>query len=399
MEGLIGLKEDWKAISNADEAKMLIDYGIVIKWKDMKYLKKVLPEDEQKEVIEHLVVRLAERADNRLSAEIITESLLIWMAQSTTESSVFEMIKLFFEQPGFEEACRLMVDISLTSEIVENTHDEDIFATAVAIICQLGVAIRAYDSQHPNDLDDAKGLLDHIATYLLSVSNTNNNCIRLSLLHYFGESLETKSEIERFNKIISRFGHTVLDHLFSLLFHKRTEAVSLQYLMENLPAILKTNYHGQRILHETFKYYMLKHPERFGLFLQVFTDHIIKEENQVDETVRKGFLQHLGLLLRVVAGVNHKVLARELTMIITKYPTEWREEIASQLLVDGKMKSVYLELLKHMTTAKEGDVVPDSIIRMRSTKRGRKPSFARANGLAPLDQINYLGGAEVPKAS
>src|SRR5690606_18318848 len=106
-------------------------------------------------------------------------------------------------------------------------------------------------------------LLDHIATFLLSVSNANSSCIRLSLLHYFGVCERHSEQKVCFNRIMGRFGHTVLDHLFNLLFRKRSEAVALQYLVENLPHVLEADRHAQKIVHETFKFYMLKQPERF----------------------------------------------------------------------------------------------------------------------------------------
>src|SRR5690606_26461565 len=111
------------------------------------------------------------------------------------------------------------------------------------------------------DFPKAQALLDHIATYLLSVSNTNSSCIRLSLLHYFGVTEHGSSNKLYFNRVMSRFGHTVLDHLFALLFRKKSEAVALQYLVENLPYVLGADRHSQRIVHETFKHYMLKEPE------------------------------------------------------------------------------------------------------------------------------------------
>src|SRR5690606_9680768 len=161
-------------------------------------------------------------------------------------------------EPNCDEACWPLVEIALSNELAEGTHDQDIFEMAVALVCELGISIQEYDRAYPGEFRRASALLDHIATYLLSVSNANSSCIRLSLLHYFGVTEHGAEQKICFNRIMSRFGHTVLDHLFNLLFRKRSEAVALQYLIENLPYVLEADRHSQKIVHETFKFYMLK---------------------------------------------------------------------------------------------------------------------------------------------
>src|SRR5690606_41340755 len=114
---------------------------------------------------------------------------------------------------------------------------------------------------------------------------------------YFGVTEHGTVNHQSFNRIMGRFGHTVLDHLFNLLFKKRSEAVALQYLLENLAFFLEADRHSQRIVHETFKFYMLKQPERFVLFIQAFTEHLAVSGEDYDEAARV-FMQHLVLLLK-----------------------------------------------------------------------------------------------------
>lgn len=374
----------------------LIDVGIVLSWRDMRSLRKILSDEEQRTLLRHFVVRLCERADDRLSAEITVESILIWMANGESEQLVNEFIGELLQNPMCEEASRALVEIALTSEVVENTHDEDIFSMAVSLICELGIALQAHEKEFPGDIRDVKSILDHITTYLLSVSNSSNTCIRLSLLYYFGRQVKADAINESFNRIVGRFGHTVLDHLFTLLFQKKSEAIALQYLLENMPSLLITNSHGQYIVHETLKYYMLKHPERFGLFVQVFTDHIIAFPN-VEAAVISNTLRHIGVLLRVASGVNHKPLARELSVSLMKFAESERNAMLDELLQDIELRKPIRNLLMHIREGKNPDKIPDSISQFRSNKRGRRPSFSRAE-LATLSQITFLGSSEMLKA-
>jgi hypothetical protein len=293
-----------------------------------------------------------------------------------------------------------LVEIALTSEVSENSHDGDIFEMAVALICELGISIQEYEKAYPGEFDRAQALLDHIATYLLSVSNANSACIRLSLLHYFGVTEHTSQPKHSFNRIMSRFGHTVLDHLFNLLFRKRSEAVALQFLLENLPYVLEADRHSQKIVHETFKYYMLKQPERFSMFIQAFADELIHKKTQGYEESRKTFVQHLGAMLKVASDVNHKQLGREFITAMLKFSGDpFSREVLDAVGGDVEIRRPFLDLLEQLRAGKEGADTDAAVAQFRSSKRGRKPSFARAEGLGTMHQVHYLGGIEVQKAS
>jgi hypothetical protein len=396
VESLIGMKSDWRSVAALDDALKLVDIGVVLKWRDVRALRKTLSSEDQLALLRHFVNRLCERADDRLSAEITVESILIWMANGESEQLVNEFINELLQNPLCEEASRALVEIALTSEVVENTHDEDIFSMAVALICELGLSLQAHERSFPGDIEDVRGILDHITTYLLSVSNSSNTCIRLSLLHYFGEQINPEGLNESFNRIVGRFGHTVLDHLFTLLFNKKSEAIALQFLLENLPAMLITNSHGQYIVHETLKYYMLKHPERFGLFVQVFSDHITRNEKFAG-AILANTLRHIGVLMRVASSVNHKPLALELSTAVMKFDATERNRMLDEILVEMDLRKPIRNLLVHLREGKNPDKIPDSISQFRTNKRGRRPSFSRAD-MASLSQISYLGSPELLKA-
>lgn len=408
MVQLLGVPSSWKGTRSLEQALKLIDYGVLLKWRDMRTLRRTFTAEEEETVVRHFARRLVERAGERLQSEILVESVMIWLANAASEKLLYAFLEEIFGQPGCEDACWTLVEIALTSEIAEASHDSDIFEMAVALICELGISIQEYIKAYPGEFTKGPALLDHIATYLLSVSNANSSCIRLSLLHYFGVTEHGSVQKLCFNRIMGRFGHTVLDHLFNLLFRKRSEGVALQFLLENLPYVLEADRHSQKIVHETFKYYMLKQPERFSLFIQAFADELTQLDDAYAEA-RKTFLQHLGAMLRVASDVNHKQLGREFLNAMLKFSSEgFCAELLDHIMAEPEIRKPFRELLDQlrgtMSPPKPGDRTrarehADAVAQFRSSKRGRKPSFSRVDGIGTMHQVTYLGGIEVQKAS
>ena len=400
MQLTLGLPSSWKGTKTVEESKQLIDFGVMLKWRDMRTLRRCFSETDEQEVVRHFARRLVERRAQRLQAEILVESVMIWLANVASEKLLHGFLEELFAQAGCDEASWALVEIALTSEVSENSHDSDIFEMAVALICELGISIQEYERAYPGEFDRAQALLDHIATYLLSVSNTNSACIRLSLLHYFGVTEHEAAQRLSFNRIMSRFGHTVLDHLFSLLFRKRSEAVALQFLLENLPFVLEADRHSQKIVHETFKYYMLKQPERFCMFIHAFADELLHKKVKGYEECRKTFVQHLAAMLKVASDVNHKQLGHEFISAMLKFAHEsFCLELFQAIANESEIRRPFVDLLQQLRTTKDVEGSDATITQFRSSKRGRKPSFARAEGLGTMHQVHYLGGIEVQKAS
>lgn len=393
--------ETWKSFKSLDEAKTLVDRGILLSWKDAKHVRKVLNAKDMQELMKYFAVRMAERVESRLPEEILIESLLILMANSQEEEILNAFLEELVQQPNRMEACVTLVELAITAEVSETDHYDDIFSIAVALICELGQILQMIEREYPGELQmDTNKLLDHISTYLLSVSNSNNNCIRLSLIHYFGTLEAGKSYKPGFNRIMGRFGHTILEHLFTLLFSKKTEAIALQFLLENIPFVLEADNHSQKILHETWKYYMLKKPERFALFIQTLTNHLVSQPLREKILARKVFLQHLGVLLRIVSEVNHKDLGREIMCAIGSFNEDpYRNELISMIVKDKAIRENFRNLCARMVDATNAEQIVDEADGFRSSKRGRKPSFARADKTRPIYQATFLGHQHAARAS
>ena len=391
MENRIGIPSSWKGTGTVDECIKLIDYGVLLTWRDMRTIKRGLSQEEQSQVVRHFVMRLCERHDERLAAEVLVESMLVWFANTISEELISAMINQLFEDQDVVRIIRSFVEISLCGELSEQAHEEVVFSTAVVLSCEVGLALQDALDHYPEQFSGGNETVDHITTYLLSVSNNNNQRIRLSLLHYFGQCSSSPAGMNSFNRVMARFGHTVLDHLFSLLFNKRTEAIALQYLLNNLPFVLRANNKTQVILQDIFKYYMLKKPERFSLFVQTFGNHLVNIE-QFREEIQMTYLQHLGTLFHVVSDVNHKPLAKEIISCMIKYEQHpFFEPLMDRIIEEPTVRPMLKEVIQKVRNAGQKQEVIESHSQFRSSKRGRRPSFAKCDSIGPLGQITFLG--------
>ena len=178
MQSIGGPKPTWKGIKSVSEGMDLIDIGILLEWSDMRTLKRTFSENNQVEIVKHFARRLAERIEDRLAAELIVESLLIWTASNNSEQLIDGFIEAVFEEPDRLLLIKAFTEISLTSDTIESKHYEEMFAVAVSIISQLGINLKFMAMKYPEEFVGHEQVLANIGTYLISVSNNNNSAIR-----------------------------------------------------------------------------------------------------------------------------------------------------------------------------------------------------------------------------
>ncbi len=384
----------WRMCKSVEQARHLIDVGVILGWKDGRHLIGSFSESEQSEIICHLVSRLCERTEIRLSQEIIVESLLVLMANASSESLIVVMLEELFSNPRCELACKNIMEVVFSAEYADKGHAIEIYNLSVVLVCELGFAIQGYDRQFPGQLKGVRQLLDRVATYLLSAGNSNSDSVRLSLIHYFGETEQGLVEKPFFNRVMNRFGHTVLDHLFAMLFRKKVEAVALQYLLENLPFILEADHHTQLIIHESIKFFSLKNPDRFGLFFIALAQRVGALPHEQYRLAHRALLLQFSALFRVVSEVNAKELGRDLVIglgYLRDEPTF--SSVISELESDDHLRPQFREMIQKLMHAASKNLDPGDLITLKNVKRGRKPALARTVEMGTVSQVSFLAQA------
>jgi hypothetical protein len=211
------------------------------------------------------------------------------------------------------------------------------------------------------------------------------------LIHYFGETEQGLVDKPFFNRVMSRFGHTVLDHLFAMLFRKKVEAVALQYLLENMPFILEADHHTQLIIHESCKFYALKNPDRFGLFFIALAERVHGLDPEQYRLANRALLLQFSALFRVVSEVNSKELGRDLVIALGNLKSEPTfVAVMSELESDRGLRPQFREMIQKLMHAASKNLDTADLVMLKNAKRGRKPALARTGEMGTVSQVSFL---------
>lgn len=383
----------WKQAKSLADAQSLIDRGVLLGWDEARSLLRMLTDEEQATFVRYTAERMGERVDDRLAFELALESVFSLLSNAQQETLIESVIDGIFAVPTWSEVIQALVEIGLSTELSDSEHDSELNSVAVVLVCELGLALQDIAASQPEVGERAHQVLTKISTHLLSVSNSSNTVVRLSLIHYFGRMQHDRSAQGAFSKIMSRFGHTALDYLFTLLFNKKTEAISLQFLLENLPYVLEGDRFCQRIFFEAARQYMLKRPDRFTLFIQALSDRLLSDVYQDLSTARVSFMQHIVLLVRTASDVNHRRLGADLLAALSKFRNQaaFADILAS--LTDGRvpLRDSFRDLVRAASKAMaQASSDQQQVVVLRSSKRGRRPSFQRTEPIHSISQVVEL---------
>lgn len=99
------IKIAWKDVENLKQVHQLVDYGVLLKWGNMRTLKRKLTTDQQLGVVRLFAERFCEHHDTRLPEELIVESLLVWLANVPDESHVQKFLEVLLTRANRKDAC------------------------------------------------------------------------------------------------------------------------------------------------------------------------------------------------------------------------------------------------------------------------------------------------------
>lgn len=387
----------WKNVTEITSAKKLVDMGYLLPWNEGRSITKVLGDDGCSELVKYIATRLGDRFSDRLAAEILVESLYAILTAASSEKIMIAFLEELFNSDQFENVTRHLVEISLGGEVADDELSKAVVSAAVALICEIGLNIQRVEEEDPGRIEKGKALSDHIAAYLLSVSNTNVQAVRLSLLRYFSQIEYGQTNKTNYTRLMGRFGHSIMEALFQQLFVKKSERIAVQFLLENLPCALEAGNDTQKILHETFKQHMFKESERFCLFMHELGSHLISisQENTLCHAA-ESYARHLIALFKVTSDLGHKELGREVLQEIHKFSTfgdikQWIKSLETSAEIRRTFRDLALDYrVKVVESGKGGKVISQ----FRMSKRGRKPSLSKGD-FGFLEQVTTLGEYEV----
>jgi hypothetical protein len=204
-----------------------------------------------------------------------------------------------------------LVDIA-DHEINSKNHKIPLAQCALVLLTEFGLHIA--DSSGKNTLPpkELSHIVEFITTSLLARSNINHSAVRVALVHYLASfPISHKSSLQ-LNRVISRFGQTLLDELLRAFFEdKRKGNAAFFYLVEHLNCFFSSSPALAEMSHGTLKHYMFKYSEDFHLFLESYVE-CMKKSLEVSMNATK----HITLLALASTALSQSTLTSQIGQII-----------------------------------------------------------------------------------
>ena len=314
-------------------------------------------------------------------------SVITWLSVSPQP----ELIDAFKDRLLAHKRGLELIKVMTTLKIFNN-YDEispEFLPTAVALTCDIAVSIQNRKTiflVEPNQLDD---ILIEIATYLSTLSNINNDQVRMSLMSYFGFYAQSTGNREYFNRIIDRFGFTVLEKVSHQLSNKKTQATACSFLTQNLIFFLEGGGRCQDIVHQLFRLFMLREFEHFSIFIHYLANYFVSSDTSMK--VQKVFIQHIAILLKVAAEFQNKVLIKELIKALEVFQGDpYKNDLYDQMIVDPTLPDNIKKLLYSIQSS-DSEIETANILNNYSVnKKGRKAKMIADEETRFFNQVYTL---------
>jgi hypothetical protein len=345
--------------------------------------------ESREKIVQHAAIRIRFHYDNQKHLEGT-----IWLVSAALaherdwDSSIYflkSLLELSQDADFYREIAMAMLNLA-DIEISDSKSKSTTGQAVLVLLTEFGLMVAERASKGGLDPQGASRVVEYVTTSLLARSNVNSNAIRVSLLHYLSRRPITSSTSSQLNRVISRFGQSLLDDLLNAFFeHKKRGNVAFFFLAEHLSTFFSAAPALAEMSHSVLRHYMLKYPDDFPAFMASFSEWVSREHQSLSMTA-----QHIALLIRSAALVSQKQLAENLCSVLQKHlrlfaevSTEMlQDEISSiELILKGPKPTknplidTIISNLQGMLSAnvKKGSrVVP--LAKIRKTKEHIKPS-------------------------
>ncbi|MCY4444008.1 MAG: hypothetical protein OXC44_04325 [Proteobacteria bacterium] len=398
------MTDRWQAITCIDDAFTLVDVGLLLTSSDITVVNNTFDEHDQQRLVLHFAERFAERYEDRDAAEILLESCLLWLHYCRTEALVVSFLERIFEHPRREDVILAFTHLCLNMEIIDQHKSEKIIELIVFLMAQMGLQTKILAEKYPEMFTKHKNIISTISSIMMSMSNVNSFRTRICLVNYFILLDVVHKHENNFQKLMDRFGTTMLNQLFGYLFSKKTENYACHYLVENLPYVFLCTITIQNIVQDIFRHNMLKHPVKFSCFLKFFTNNIQKQAGllgkQKERTIIHTYLMHLAMLLKKISKLDQPKLSKEIYLSLCSFENyDFSKQFLENIISSGDISMFYKKTLKrliHLRSAKQRRKYLDTMPLLCFSSREKQPNFALKE-CSIYSQVFNLGAKKIPK--
>jgi hypothetical protein len=213
-----------------------------------------------------------------------------------------------------KKICEVVFEI-IDREFTIESNESTIIASCLALIIDIGIQISENKYQNKMNQRYLAYIIEYITSNLLARGNINNIEIRIALVYYLSRIEENKQL--NLQKILSRFGQSLLEHIFYKYFsNSKNTQVAFSFLSEHLCKFLSGSAHLAEMGNSVLQNQMLKNPVEFLLFLEKYLNSI-----KANLTEMKTMTIHISFLLKKACEVNKSDLIEKLKEIILNHLT------------------------------------------------------------------------------
>jgi hypothetical protein len=337
-------------------------------------LYKQLPQAERVRLCEEAALVLKEKfdADQRLESALYMFAAAI--ASERDWDSANSLLRAVLERATGAEFLRELSLILL--EIADNEMSDKparvpLAQTILVLLTELGLQLAARVGTLGLDTRETGRVVEYITTNLLARSNVNNMAMRIALVHYLANCPLNSQASLQLNRVISRFGQSLLDDMLTAFFEdKRKGNAAFFFLVEHLNAFFMASPALAEMSQNVLKHYMLKHPDEFPLFLASFCEFVSKDEGTLTNATK-----HITLLLKAAADVGQKPLVDAIGRILVRHLNVFRD--ASLDMLRGQVDSVISILTVQGKVARHA-MLEDPLRDVRALANQPAPESAQA---------------------
>lgn len=193
----------------------------------------------------------------------------------------------------------------IDDEFSRDNISSNVTGTCLAFITEIGVHVKS-ELDKSNGLSNSKNLLfiEFLTSNMLARSNVNNETMRIGLIYYFSK-VDPSSHMN-IEKILSRFGQSLLEHVLNTYFtNSKKSDLAFYFIIEHLDNFIFSTPALAEMSNSVLHNQMLKHPNDFPVLMKKYISYKVKN---ISYNTARSLVVHLSFLLKEACEVNQKNL-------------------------------------------------------------------------------------------
>ncbi|MES2614144.1 MAG: hypothetical protein V4591_01880 [Bdellovibrionota bacterium] len=195
----------------------------------------------------------------------------------------------------------LIIDEEYTLEHIST----NVTATCLALITEIGSHVKENMEKLDGELKIKHiFFIEFLTSNMMARSNINNETMRIGLVYYFSR-VEPSSHIN-IEKILSRFGQSLLEHVLQTYFcNSKKSDLAFYFIIEHLDNFIFSSPALAEMSNSVLQNQMLKHTQDFPILMKKYISYKVKD---MDFSMARSLVIHLSFLLKEACEVHQKTL-------------------------------------------------------------------------------------------